>query len=120
MSLSPQPVDREKLDELIDLFGDREEVKDLFQEFFAELPERLESLRSGLASSAYDTVNHAAHALKGSSASLGATKVQESARQLEESARNQSLNGSSDTLSRLEAELAALQDWLRSEGLLDG
>lgn len=117
-AMTTTPIDREKLDELIDLFGDRDEVRDLFEEYFAELPARLEALRTGIASSTTEEVNHAAHALKGSSASLGATQVTETARLLEESARNQQLDGTADALERLEAELLALQQWLKDEGLL--
>lgn len=116
--MTATPIDQAKLDELIDLFGDREEVRDLFDEFFAELPARLEALRTGLSSLTVDEVKHAAHALKGSSASLGATQVTETARQIEESARTATLDGSTDSLERLEAELAALRAWLQAEGLL--
>lgn len=116
--MTATPIDQAKLDELIDLFGDREEVRDLFDEFFAELPARLEALRTGLSTLTVDEVNHAAHALKGSSASLGATQVTETARQIEESARTATLDGSTDSLERLEAELAALRAWLQAEGLL--
>ena len=117
-TMTATPIDQAKLEELIDLFGDREEVRDLFEEFFAELPARLEALRTGLAAATAEEVNHAAHALKGSSASLGALQVQETARQLEESARMAQLEQGPDALERLEAELAALQAWLKDEGLL--
>lgn len=116
--MTATPIDQAKLDELIDLFGDREEVRDLFDEFFAELPARLAALRTGLTTLTVDEVNHAAHALKGSSASLGATQVTETARQIEEAARLQTIDGSTDTLEQLEAELAALRLWLQTEGLL--
>lgn len=116
--MTATPVDQARLDELIDLFGDREEVRDLFDEFFAELPARLEALRTGIITLSIDEVNHAAHALKGSSVSLGATQVTETARQIEESARTSTLDGSTVSLERLEAELAALRAWLQAEGLL--
>lgn len=112
------PIDQAKLDELIDLFGDRAEVRDLFDEFFAELPAQLKALRDGVVSLTVDQVNRTAHALKGSSASLGATQVTETARQIEESARTATLDGSTDSLERLEAELAALRAWLQAKGLL--
>jgi HPt (histidine-containing phosphotransfer) domain-containing protein len=118
MSSTPAPIDQAKLEELIDLFGDREEVRDLFEEFFSELPSRLEALRTGIATSTSETVNHAAHALKGSSASLGATQVTETARIIEETARANSWEGTDSAVDRLETELQALQEWLRSEGLL--
>lgn len=112
------PIDATKLDELIDLFGDRDEVRDLFAEFFAELPDRLAALRSGLADASTDQVNQAAHALKGSSASLGATRVQEAASALERAARAAELSAAPDDLSRLEQELDALRAWLQAQGLL--
>ena len=116
--MTAAPIDQAKLKELIDLFGDREEVRDLFDEFFADLPARLETLRTGLKSLTVDEVNRAAHALKGSSANLGATQVTETARKIEESARAKTLDGSANNLKRLEAELSDLQAWLRLKGLL--
>jgi HPt (histidine-containing phosphotransfer) domain-containing protein len=118
MNPSPAPIDQAKLEELIDLFGDREEVRDLFDEYFSELPSRIEALRTGIATSTTEMVNHAAHALKGSSASLGAIQVTETARIIEESARANSLEGTGTAVDRLETELALLRAWLQSEGLL--
>jgi histidine phosphotransfer protein HptB len=118
MTSTPAPIDQAKLEELIDLFGDREEVRDLFEEFFSELPSRIEAMRTGIATATTETVNHAAHALKGSSASLGATQVTETARIIEETARANSLEGTDTAVDRLEIELNALQEWLRGEGLL--
>lgn len=118
MDSTNAPVDAEKLEELIDLFGDREEVKDLFHEFFDELPSRLESLRTGLQTGTADQIDQAAHALKGSSASLGATQVQAAALALESDARNQQLENAPDHFALLEAELEKLQAWLQQSGLL--
>jgi histidine phosphotransfer protein HptB len=120
MDSAQTPIDPEKLDELIDLFGDRDEVKDLFDEFFKEIPQRIESLRTGVASNTAEPINQAAHALKGSSASLGAMQVQDAAFDLEQCARNQEFGPMADHLSRLELELANLRAWLTSQGLLNG
>jgi len=119
MDSAQTPIDTEKLDELIDLFGDRDEVKDLFDEFFKELPERIESLRTGVESNTAEPINQAAHALKGSSASLGAMQVQGAAFELEQCARNQEFAPMAEHLQRLELELANLRAWLTNEGLLD-
>ncbi len=118
MDSTNAPVDAEKLEELIDLFGDREEVKDLFNEFFDELPSRLQTLRTGLETGAPEQIDQAAHALKGSSASLGAMQVQAAALALEADARSQQLDDAPDHFAQLEAELEILQNWLRESGLL--
>ncbi len=118
MESNHSPVNAEKLEELIDLFGDREEVKDLFVEFFEELPTRLSALRAGLQTGTPEAVDQAAHALKGSSASLGATHVQEAAMALEADGRSKQLSDAPDHLETLERELTILQKWLSDSGLL--
>ncbi|NQU49413.1 MAG: Hpt domain-containing protein [Planctomycetes bacterium] len=118
MDSANPPVDAEKLEELIDLFGDREEVKDLFHEFFDELPSRLSTMRSGLEPNTPSQIDQAAHALKGSSASLGATQVQAAALALESDARNEQLGDAPIHFAVLEKELEILQKWLTDSGLL--
>lgn len=118
MSDQTTPIDRAKLDELVELFGALEDVKDLFDEFFDEIPPRLESLRNGVARAACTDIDHAAHAIKGSSASLGATGVETVAKALETQARNQSLDGADQLVTRLEQELETLRGWLTENGLL--
>ncbi len=112
------PVNAEKLEELIDLFGDRGEVIDLFHEFFDDLPRRLSALRTGLQTGTPEAIDQAAHALKGSSASLGATHVQEAAMALEADGRSKQLSDAPDHLETLERELTILQKWLSDSGLL--
>jgi len=114
-----QPLDSAKLEELRDLFGDEAEVQDLFLEYFQELPERLDSIREGIAEACCEKIHRAAHALKGSSSSLGAVPVQEISRHLEESARAGSLEGTEDLLQRLEEELGRLRSWLQEARLVD-
>jgi len=114
-----QPLDSAKLEELRDLFGDESEVQDLFQEYFQELPARLDSIRAGIAEASCEKIHQAAHALKGSSGSLGASKVQELSRCLEESARAGSLDGADGLLQRLQEELDRLRSWLHDAKLVD-
>lgn len=118
MTSPTSPVDQSKLDELVELFGALEDVKELFDEFFEELPPRIQSLRAGVAGASCSEVDHAAHAIKGSSASLGAIGVESVARTLEAQARNESLDGADQLVDQLEQELASLRQWLSENGLL--
>ena len=53
-----------------------------------------------------ESLTFAAHSLKGESASLGALRLAESARLLEEAGRSGNLSGAEQTLERAERELA--------------
>ncbi len=112
------PVDPAKLAELQELFCDDGELAELFQEFWEELPDRLEGIRNGIQGKALEQIHQAAHALKGSSANLGAEGVRSAAAHLEDQARAGTLEDAPGLLERLEGELGRLEAWLRQEGLL--
>lgn len=111
------PLDAARLAELTELFGDENSVRELFSEFFAELDPRLQALRTGLEQGRADLVDSAAHAIKGSSANLGAEDVRQVARTVEELARASKLTEIEPLLGRLESELARLREWIRQNGL---
>jgi len=110
-------LDTSRINELAELFGDSELVLELFDEFLQECPERMESMRQALASGETTAVDHAAHAIKGSSANLGACAIQEMARMVEEMARTNQLKDAGAFVGRLETEITRLQEHLRAHGL---
>lgn len=111
------PLDAARLAELTELFGDEHCVRELFDEFFAELDPRLQALRNGIEQRRPDLVDTAAHAIKGSSANLGAEDVRQCARTVEELARASRLEEIEPLLERLEAELTRLRAWIEQNGL---
>ncbi|RMH04175.1 MAG: Hpt domain-containing protein [Planctomycetota bacterium] len=111
------PVDPSRLQELRDLFGDEEEIRLLFIDFFSELPGRLETLETALGHNAREGVERAAHALSGSAGSLGAMASHKAAKELEEAARS-GQEGLEELAARLRAELDRLRSWAVQEGLL--
>lgn len=111
------PLDAARVAELTELFGDENSVRELFDEFFSELDPRLNALRTGLAEGRADLVDTAAHAIKGSSANLGAEGVRQCARTLEELARASKLQEIEPLLGRLETELERLRSWIAQNGL---
>jgi len=102
---------------LTEIFGDAQSVRELFDEFFQELDPRLDTLRSGLAEGRPDLVDTAAHAIKGSSANLGAEAVRDCARTVEELARVNQLENLEPLLDQLESELTRLREWIEQNGL---
>ncbi|HEX9793916.1 MAG TPA: Hpt domain-containing protein [Planctomycetota bacterium] len=112
------PVDAGKLDELIDLFDGKEELAILFQEFFSDLTDRLQTIRGCLDAGSDVDVDQVAHAIKGSSSNLGAVGVQKAAESLETCALEHDVAGASEVFFRLEEELARLRIWLCQEHLL--
>lgn len=112
------PVEPGRLAELRDLFGGEEEIASLYQEFFHELPDRLQALTAALRNGVPDGVERSAHALSGSSGSLGALCVHRAARAIEEQARQGALDHLEDQLAQLRGELERLRSYLEESGLL--
>ena len=116
MNESP-PIDPARVDELAELFGDREILMELFDEFLQECPPRIQTMREGVANAQPDLLDSGAHAIKGSSANLGATGIQEAAALIEGLARANDLQEADQFLNRLETEIERLQDFLKGSGL---
>ncbi|KAA3609516.1 MAG: Hpt domain-containing protein [Planctomycetota bacterium] len=118
MSTALPPLNQEKLEELLEIFGDADELSELFEEYFAELPERLQELRDALSVGDSSPVNQIAHTLKGSSGNLGASAVQEVARGIEEQAKAGTLEQVGGLLDQLDIELERLRQALERQSLL--
>ncbi len=96
------PADPDFLSHLIDLF-------------IEETPRRLAAIRAALAKSNAEALAHEAHALMGSSAHLGATRMDALCEILEEQGRAGSINGAPGLLSALEEEFARVRKALDAE-----
>ena len=81
--------------------------------FLGDSPTRLASLRRGIAEGDARAVERAAHALKGSSANLGASNFAEHCHQLEKLSANAVPAGAASRLVALEAEYSRVRQAMR-------
>ena len=116
MPQSP-PLDSARVEELAELFGDKEILLEIYDEFLEECPTRIQAMRDGLLKQQADLVDSGAHAIKGSSANLGAQGILEMATHLEGLARANDLDDAGQFLDRLESEIERLQAHLKDVGL---
>jgi len=95
-------------------------LRELVEIFFAEFPGLLAQIRSGLGRSHAESVERAAHTLKGALSNFGARRACEAARAVETPARDARLDEARNHFPRLESEVAracqALSDFLREAG----
>lgn len=116
MTQSP-PLDSARVDELSKLFGNKEILLEIYDEFLQECPIRIQAIREGLAQRQANLVDSGAHAIKGSSANLGAQGILKMASHLEGLARANELNDAGQFLDRLELEIERLRAHLKDVGL---
>ncbi len=83
--------------------------------FIQETPHRLAAIRAAIAGSNAAALAHESHALKGSSAHLGATRMDALCEVLEEQGRAGSVNGGTALVSVLEEEFDRVRKTLESE-----
>ncbi len=95
--------------------GDAEMIIDLIDTLQASMPELLQQLNQGLAQGDCQEVRNAAHALKSSTAQMGADSFAEICKKIEEKAKQHQLQGARDLLPALQREAVwlsqALHDW---------
>lgn len=91
----------ENLRALGDEMDDDTFLKEVIDIYLSDTPNRLAEIDACLASGDAATLNRAAHSIKGSSANLGATKVIEVARRIEEKSK--------DSLDDLTGDIAELK-----------
>jgi two-component system, sensor histidine kinase and response regulator len=109
--LTPEPDGRPVLDHAIlqGLRGLQEEgepdlLAELVEVFEQDVPPRLETLREAVENGAAGTVERTAHTLKGSAGNLGAAKMAETARLLQDAGRAGDLSAVPALLQRLDAD----------------
>jgi PAS domain S-box-containing protein len=83
--------------------------------FLKDAPTRLEAMRAALAAGDAQAVGKAAHALKGGCAYVGATRMSDLCKRLEERGRAGSLEGMAEGLSELEEEYGRVSRALETE-----
>jgi HPt (histidine-containing phosphotransfer) domain-containing protein len=103
----PGALDPKTIDELLDsVGGDRAFLAELVDEFLADAPRQLESLRSAIASGDSETARRAAHTLKSTARTFGALALASACQDAEAAAAA----GELGTVGAHVDELAALLD----------
>lgn len=104
----------EVIPELRDIMG--EEFAELLRVFLNDLPVQFERMRTAVAQSDADDLYQVAHRLKSSCGSIGAPRLAELVRRLEQAGRQHSLNSAVELLRQVETvageTAAGLQDYL--------
>jgi CheY-like chemotaxis protein/HPt (histidine-containing phosphotransfer) domain-containing protein len=100
---SGDAVDLEGVLERLD--GDRALFDELTLEFEKECPKTIDGTRRAIASHDAKSLEHFAHTLKGSSASLGALAVSEAAAEIERLAHSENLDNTRDQFTVLQNEI---------------
>ncbi len=90
-----------------------QEIIDLFLE---HTPQRIEAAREGLRSGTLDEVARAMHSLKSSAAMIGASRVEEIARRMEETATQQGADALASQLDDLDTAVAQVATYLQTRG----
>lgn len=112
------PLDPTVLDELranLPQTPDGSLVKKVIDLFLEDTPERLTKLRQAVAQSQTESLASLAHALKGSSATLGATNMARMCAELETIGQSQQLGSAPDLVSRLESEFVRVRSILSTQ-----
>ena len=77
---------------------EEEEYLELLELFFETMASNLDRLQSGLVAGNSGEVSEVAHTIKGSSANLGLMEIAQSAKGIEERARQNNLEGAADAV----------------------
>jgi two-component system sensor histidine kinase/response regulator len=106
VSASPEVLDEKAL--LVTVGGDRGLARELAQIFLQELDSRMPEMASAVLARDKTRLQFAAHVLRGSAASLSATRVTNTAAELETMARAGEMATADATFARLKGELGSL------------
>lgn len=92
--------------------GDREFEQEILQAFVEDAWVSLNLLKKFLTSNDYSAFSNQAHQLKGSSANMGITVLQNIAFELDKKGEQQNLQGTEQDLEKIETILNELEDYL--------
>ena len=109
-------IDRSALEQMLDATGgDPEFLAEMIDEFLADSPQLLTSMRVALVSGDAVELRRAAHSLKSNSSNFGAHALAELCRDMEERGKVAALDGASELFDRIEAEYALVEPALLAE-----
>jgi len=100
------------------LMQDEELIKDIIEGFLEEVPGQIAALSEALEKKDADLIRRQAHTLKGASASIGASAMQETAYQVELAAKAETLDKAYGLIHELHGQLKALKEALIGSGIV--
>ena len=98
--------------------GDQDLLKEIAQLLVEGLPNQIRQIQEGVDTNNAQAVMEAAHALKGSVGNFAARRAYDAAYRLEQMGREGELAEAQGALADLKQELDALQDALRTNGII--
>ena len=104
------PIDYERIEDATG--GDREFLEELVDIFLTDADERVEELKDALSKGEADTFSRTAHKLKGSSANMGAVRLTDIAKDMEQLGKTASLSGAEALMQPLQDELIRVRETL--------
>ena len=114
---STEVIDKEVIASLRELQdeGEPDIIIELSDLFFENAPGKIQAIRTAIEKGDAKGLHVAAHSLKSSSSYLGATKLSDMAKELENMGRAGSLEGAKEKLGRLESEYERVRSALEVE-----
>jgi HPt (histidine-containing phosphotransfer) domain-containing protein len=111
-----ETIDRRAIDEMLEnTGGDPEFVVEIIEDYLADVEIRLDELSAALDAGDSAAAKRAAHTIKGSSRSFGATRLASLAAELEQLSLQSAFDSVSEQLPDLRAEIARVENALRAE-----
>jgi two-component system, sensor histidine kinase and response regulator len=95
--------------------GEPDILDELIELFLGEVPTQLKALREAAQTGEAQSVERIAHTLKGSSANMGALRMEALCAELEEAGRSEDLSAASGQISRLEEEFGRVRAVLEKD-----
>ena len=112
MGQAAEHIDLDALKELQAVMGD--EFSLLIETFTSDSVLRIEGIRAAVATADPESIRRAAHSFKGSAGNMGAVRLTELCRTMEEEGHQGSTAGCENLLNEIEAEYAQVQSVLTS------
>lgn len=92
--------------------GDESFLKELLSLFLEDFPEKFRQLQKAIEDKNFDQIKKLGHTIKGSSANLSLTFLQEASLKMEMAGRENDIKKVKDALALLEGEFKRLEDFL--------
>lgn len=106
------PVDVDNLNMLKELIGD--DLKEILDAYLQTAPDNIYKLEQAINNKDAEQVRMQAHSLKGSSANIGAHDLSALCSELEQLAKNNTLNNATDLLAKIKTENVAVVAFLKN------
>ncbi len=111
----PEPLEREALNELLAMTGgDAALFIELLDTFLTDADQYLGELDAAVAAGDHAALQRPAHSLKSNALNVGATRLAELSRSLEQEARTGSVSSADGQVAAVRAELAIVRDAVAS------